>query len=409
MTAETISEGLLDWLPGFVAEERRPDKVRQWVDRTRDAIVDELPLFAADPDLVGALDDAVHQHWTEFLAEFTRPNPKFQLVDAAATLAREVAAHNLPLEAIITVYRAAQQESWAYVTGVVESLTSTELDPAEVLIYFWGRAGSWIDHSMGASIEIYQAERSRRLAGASAQRYEAVADILNGRPTDARTASANLGGYPITVVHTAYVLETDRPELVADLERLIHEIARLTGGSAPLVVSPGGRVVWGWIGHQHVPDDDPIDQLASQLSKSSARIFVGTPAAGLDGFISSHQEALATRRIAMSGSPWSTVMRYDEVALVALLGCSEQVDRFVHRTLGDLAAEDEPTQRIRETVAAFLQHGGKVEAAASDLVVHRNTVRYRVGRAEEILGRPVLRAGDELLVAIRHRALFHAR
>lgn len=406
--SQAIPAGLTEWLPTFVADERRPEMVRRWVDRTRDAILDQVPALAADPDLAGVLDQAVHEHWVGFLDAFSRQDQQFRLVDGAATLAREVATHNLPLEAIITVYRAAQQESWDYVTGVVESLPVTDLDATEVLIYFWGRAGAWIDGSIGASIEVYQAERGRRLAGASAQRFETVADILEGHATDARSASAALGGYPISVIHAAYVLETDRPELVADLEKLIHEVARLTSGSTPLVVSPGGRVIWAWIAHPSAPDLSDLDQFEAQLTRSSARMFVGIPAGGLDGFISSHQEAVGTRRIATSGSPWSLVMRYEEVALVAMLGCSEQVDRFVDRTLGELADDGEPTQRIRETVAAFLRHGGKVEAAASELVVHRNTVRYRVGRAEEILGRPVARGGDELLIAIRHRDMFHS-
>ena len=42
----------------------------------------------------------------------------------------------------------------------------------------------------------------------------------------------------------------------------------------------------------------------------------------------------------------------------------------------------------------FLRHGGSYTAAADELVVHFNTVKYRVGRALERRGRPL---GDDRL------------
>jgi DNA-binding PucR family transcriptional regulator len=42
----------------------------------------------------------------------------------------------------------------------------------------------------------------------------------------------------------------------------------------------------------------------------------------------------------------------------------------------------------------FLRHGGSYTAAADELTVHFNTVKYRVGRALERRGRPL---GDDRL------------
>ena len=43
----------------------------------------------------------------------------------------------------------------------------------------------------------------------------------------------------------------------------------------------------------------------------------------------------------------------------------------------------------RDTLLVFLQNGGSYEATAEQLILHKNTVQYRVRKAEESLGRPV--------------------
>lgn len=405
MATDAVPAGMSAWLPTFLADELRPRTVDAWVQRTTRAILAEVPELANHPDVVEALTEGVREHWLAFLAAFARPDFEFHLVDAAARVARELAAHQLPLESLVTVYRAAQQESWTYVTDMVRSIPSDEIDHVAVLIYLWTRAGTWLDQSIGASIDLYHEERNRQVRRVSVQQYEVVRDLLDGGPADLRRTSAALGGYPLSVVHTALVLDSEDGEAVGDLDALAHEAARIVDGGSPLVVHPGGRQLWAWFGTRDVPDVRRLHQLATRLEAVGAHLFVGVPGQGPDGFVSSHQEAERTRRMARQGCPWGRVMWFDEIEVLALLGRGPDVDRFVRRTLGPLAESGEASARIRATVMAFLRHGGNVEAAAGELGVHRNTVRYRVGRAEHLLGRPVARAGDELLLALRHHEL----
>jgi DNA-binding PucR family transcriptional regulator len=58
-------------------------------------------------------------------------------------------------------------------------------------------------------------------------------------------------------------------------------------------------------------------------------------------------------------------------------------------TLGGLAADDEHHARLRATLLVFLQSGGSYKATAEQLMLHKNTVQYRIRKAEESLGRPV--------------------
>jgi DNA-binding PucR family transcriptional regulator len=72
----------------------------------------------------------------------------------------------------------------------------------------------------------------------------------------------------------------------------------------------------------------------------------------------------------------------------------------VATALGPLAAPGEPTARLRETLAAFLEGGSSHVAAARRLHVHQNTVAYRVRRAEELLDAPIADHRLELELAL---------
>ena len=78
---------------------------------------------------------------------------------------------------------------------------------------------------------------------------------------------------------------------------------------------------------------------------------------------------------------------------------------FVHRILGRLTSTDEQAARLRSTVHALLSTGS-VEAAAQRLCVHKNTVRYRIERAEELMGRRVADSSTEIEVALRCHLTF---
>ena len=408
LSIDALPAEFATWLPRFVADELRPEMVERWVTRTSSAIRRELPELASAPDFFALLEDAVREHWLAFLAAFGQPDFHAHLPKAGSQLAREVAGRQLPLELLIKMYRVAQQESWHYVTGVVNALPTDQIDHAALLIFFWGRASSWIDGAITDSTEIFHAESSRRTKGVAARQYEVVKALLANEPTDPRRASAALGGYPMSVRHTALILETADAYAIDGLERIVHEVASLLGGSSPLVVHPGGRQLWAWIGTRDQPDLGGLENLAPDLVSISAALYAGTPAPGQAGFVSSHDDARRTLEAATSGGGSAAVMRYEQIELLALLGCSPEVDRFVDRVLGPLGSSDEPTARIRETVLAFLSHGGSVEDTAEELCVHRNTIRYRLGRAEDLLDRPVAKTGDELRLAIQHRELFHS-
>lgn len=395
------------WLPGFVAHEAQPAKIEEWVDRTTAAIVASLPAARKDDGLADVVRRGVHEHWLAFLAEFTQPAPSFHLVDGARRMAAAVAERQLPLTTLIDIYRVAQQSSWAYVTGVVADLPSDRPDDhTEILIYFWTRAGFWIDASIGASIDVYQAERDRISRGTAARHFEVVRGLLAREVDDLRWASAALGGYAFSAFHTALVLHAHDEQAVAALDDLAARAAKALGAARPLVVHPGGGELWCWVATRTAPEPPALDALAEVFAGASVSAGVGTAGESLDGFVVSHEEAAAAHRLARRNGGGAALTSYDSVELLVLLGESAAVDRFVARQLGDLAGDDSGAQRLRETLEAYLDHGGSIDATAAALTVHPNTVRYRIGQAAEALGRPVGRYDGDLAVALRHHRAF---
>ncbi|MFI6868958.1 PucR family transcriptional regulator [Nocardia sp. NPDC050406] len=71
--------------------------------------------------------------------------------------------------------------------------------------------------------------------------------------------------------------------------------------------------------------------------------------------------------------------------LPAVVADPELGAELVRRYLLPLGTGDATTVLV-DTVAHFLESGMRVEATAARLIVHQNTVRYRIGRFEELTG-----------------------
>ena len=64
------------------------------------------------------------------------------------------------------------------------------------------------------------------------------------------------------------------------------------------------------------------------------------------------------------------------------------------RSWAGLATDDDHCARLRETLRAFLATGASYTASATQLAMHKNSVKYRVEKAEQERGRPI--RGDRL-------------
>ena len=130
---------------------------------------------------------------------------------------------------------------------------------------------------------------------------------------------------------------------------------------------------------------------ARRTTGCAVRFAFGTPAHGVSGFRRTHQQALSAQSVALAAGPsGKPATSFDEVAPVALMSDSIPLLRaWVIETLGALADDNDQNARLRDTLRVFLQENGSYKATAERLMLHKNTVQYRVRKAEEGLGRPV--------------------
>lgn len=146
-----------------------------------------------------------------------------------------------------------------------------------------------------------------------------------------------------------------------------------------------------------------IDHLVGALDElAQGRVGISSLLPGLEEVQEGRRQA---RTACAAGSPGSQeVIRFGDRPLAVLLaGSQEQARALVAAVLApvfDLAPDDRAV--VLDTARAWLEAGGSTSTAAKALHVHRNTVRYRVRRLEEVTGRDLARPVDaaELYVAL---------
>ncbi|MGW3074429.1 PucR family transcriptional regulator [Kitasatospora sp. NPDC001132] len=152
----------------------------------------------------------------------------------------------------------------------------------------------------------------------------------------------------------------------------------------------------------------PADTLRELLAPLEAglgaddRITLGVsaPASGAGGLRGALEEARHARRIAASRTGRICVAGPEELAshVLLLAAVPDEVRRaFRGRLLDKVIAYDTEHQAdLVRTLEAFLRSDGSWTRCAAQLHVHVNTLRYRIGRIEELTGRDLSRLEDRV-------------
>jgi DNA-binding PucR family transcriptional regulator len=191
-----------------------------------------------------------------------------------------------------------------------------------------------------------------------------------------------------------------------DITRLEHAISHVAGKAActgdPLFLPRDESSAWAWL---PLGIRDTFDAAAASTAETDPGIHFafGDAAKGAAGFRVTHQQAIAAQAVSLAaGSAPPRVVAFGEVAPVAMmLGSADLLRAWVLSTLGGLAADDEHHARLRDTLLLFLQTGGSYKTTAERLLLHKNTVQYRIRKAEESLGRPVAEHQHDVELALR--------
>lgn len=394
MTAMPIEDTDLvvtEWLKRFAALSQGEHECARVVQAICDAVIQAIPPLGDDPAQVQQLAIAAENHWRGFLGALWHDDFEVNPTRATFDLTRGAARHGFPVYQIYKSYRASQRALWHEVTVLLtEQVNDVQLRHA-ILVELWARITDWIDATVDMARSAYTDECHEWAGAAEARRWETVRAILEGEDLDGDRATSLLG-HPVSDHQTALVCWADAEvedvaEAEAGLRALAAELARQIGGRGTITVVSSLRGLWAWIATPGRPDLDGIDLAVP----TGLHLAIGEPSPGCIGMRRSFDEARAAQRLAMSGSN-QPITRYRDVELACLAtgaGSLETMRTVALRELGGLAGSDESARRLRETASTYLAHGSNVEATAATLVVHANTVRYRIRQVEEQIGHPL--------------------
>jgi sugar diacid utilization regulator len=246
--------------------------------------------------------------------------------------------------------------------------------------------------------EAYAVESDRWHATAAAVREELVNAVLACDTALDLDAVAQKLRYELRNRHHVGIVAWQHGAVAPETTRLQDTALawlEASGAQQTLLMPRGQSLLYAW-GNRRSRFPEGQTQLDGEV-----RVAVGGAGHGIDGFRDTHREAGDAHRVALAMPGLvGTVVPFSSVSLLATLSQdSSRVRRFAARELGELAADDPNTRELRRTLRAYLETRN-AKAAASQLVIARNTVAYRLRRAEELRGMRIDERQLELWVAL---------
>ena len=357
-------------------------------------IVREIPQLHGDKRVLALLEASVGENVATVL-HIIQHGIELENVHAPAAAeeyARRLAQRGVPASALLRAYRigSARFQDWC-----LEEL-GRSTDNASIVSAAGMRiadiTSAYIDKVSEEVLSAYEAEKENWLRNLSVARSARVQALLRGERVNVDSSEAILG-YRLRQHHVGVVCwvanATPGGSALGALEQATAEMARQAGlDGRPAFLPRDESSAWAWF---PLGSKDAFPGVCAVGAESGIRFALGSAGSGVSGFRRTHQQAMGAQAVALAaGGAGRPVTSFADVAPLALMsGSTELMRTWVIETLGTLADDDGQHAMLRDTLRVFLQESGSFVAAAERLTLHKNTVRYRVGKAEESLGRPV--------------------
>lgn len=298
------------------------------------------------------------------------------------------------LEALQSAYRVGTRLSWRRLGRVA---TAAGCSPEEVQ-RLAEALFLYIEHLAALTVEGYAGAQAEQ-AGERARRRRAAAHALLAEPQDASglAEAAEQAGWEVPERLTVAVMSEDAA--ARWVGRMLGPDALVAGHGSGLDVV----VVW--------PDPDGPGRAAAlrrALEDAEAPAGVGPPVATADAARSlrlARRCLRLGRRGVLGDGPWWA----DEHRAAVALGAAElELDELARARLAPFGTlRPGASQRLQETLLAWLRADGHRPTVARELHVHPQTVRYRMTQLRELLGDDLddPEARFELELALRAREL----
>jgi DNA-binding PucR family transcriptional regulator len=303
------------------------------------------------------------------------------------------------MAALLRAYRigSTRFQHWCLQELAAQTDDASVISPAGLRIA--ETTAAYIDQVSEELVSAYETEKEHWLRNLSAARAARVRSLLQGDQVDVDSSEAILG-YRLRQYHVGVVCwlgDTDPGgRALVRLEEATAELARQAAcPGRPMFVPQDESSAWAWL-PLGASDSFTVPTMRGARAEPGIRFAFGAAGAGVSGFRRTHQQALGAHAVALAAGPSGPrLTSFTEVAPLALMASSAALLRtWVHETLGQLADDDDQHARLRDTLRVFLKENGSFKATAERLILHKNSVQYRVRKAEEALGHPV---GDNRL------------
>jgi hypothetical protein len=362
-------------------------RLRPRAEEVRDAMVAAAleiePPAGNDPErLAGmrAVAAATVELVEELIAEGTDWTPR--LPEAVAAQARYLARSGVTVDVLMRGHYATTRVCLEFATAEM-----AELPPATLpyLIEIQSKHG---DYLMGAVSAAFEEELERLESAPGARRLEArIERLLAGGPADGASLDYDLDAWHLGLIASG-------PGADSLLRRLSERL-----GARLLLVPRAAETTWAWLGSARPLAFADLERSLAATNRAAATLTCGEAREGIEGWRLSHREARAAAEVARS-RPRPLTRCADVVLLAATVKDPELAAMLVDIHLGPLVARRD-REVLLTTLRGYYAADRNAASAAASLGVDRQTVRRRLARVEEAIGRRLDECRVEMEMALR--------
>jgi DNA-binding PucR family transcriptional regulator len=350
----------------------------------------EIPALNSDQRLVELLDASVEGNVKTIFHMLANQIPleHLQPTTAAVEYALRLAQREIPANALARAYHMGQDDLMNLVFAEFQHLSCKPELKLRALHHISDVVYHYIDWVSLYVIDVHEKERKRWISTRANVHASLIHKIISRQPVNIAAFEADTG-YRLEQNHVAAVVWSTRstgdPDEHRHLEQFIRTVAAKSASvGPPLITAVDRATAWAWIPLRTGRHLD-MAAIRTVAAATGTQVALGLPSSGLAGFIRSHEQAGAARQVALAGTePTSSVVSFGDqgVGIVSLLAKDlDATTLWVHEVLGPLAINDENARALRETLSTYFATGENYAKTAELLNLHRNTVKYRVGKA----------------------------
>ncbi|MFW0793201.1 helix-turn-helix domain-containing protein [Gordonia sp. CPCC 205515] len=344
----------------------------------------EIDQLDTDPKLVELLEASVHGNISTIIHVLANDIPldHIQPATAAVEYALRLAQRDVPSNSLVRAYHLGQNQVMLLCYGLIEELGLPAAEAMAVTRHISDVMFAYIDWITLYVFQAYENERGRWISAEANVASSTIHRLLDSNDPDARAFEAETG-YRLDQQHLAVIVWTTDTRELSVLDRATRDLARtLRADGPPIITAIDRSTVYAWIPlGSRTGTTDP----AELTPPPDIHVAMGFPGSGVAGFRRSHEQAKAAYSVAtIPGATATPVVGFGDrgIGVVSLLARDVDATRtWVREVLGNLADDTPATAVLRQTLSVYFATKESHLHTAERLNLHRNTVKYRVGKA----------------------------